>query len=69
MKLGDPLNGYEAKAKVRMPGEAVLWLRENACSHYPDGEFARKDGGFVFVEPADSRVRRRVYRPTPRRCS
>jgi hypothetical protein len=27
--------------------EAVEWLREQACAHYPDSEFARKYGGFV----------------------
>jgi hypothetical protein len=28
-------------------GEAVAWLRDQACAHYPDSEFARKYGGFV----------------------
>jgi hypothetical protein len=27
--------------------DAVLWLRDQACQHYPDSEFARKYGGFV----------------------
>ena len=47
VKLGDPLNGYDAEAKVSTFREAVIWLRDNACSHYPDTEFARKYGGFV----------------------
>ncbi len=28
-------------------GEAVDWLRDQACAHYPDSDFARKYGGFV----------------------
>jgi hypothetical protein len=28
-------------------GEAVAWLRDQACASYPDSEFARKYGGFV----------------------
>jgi hypothetical protein len=28
-------------------GEAAAWLRDQACVHYPDSEFARKYGGFV----------------------
>ena len=28
-------------------GEAVAWLKDQACTHYPDSEFARKYGGFV----------------------
>jgi hypothetical protein len=28
-------------------GEAVEWLRDQACAHYPDSEFARKYGGFL----------------------
>jgi hypothetical protein len=28
-------------------GAAVAWLRDQACAHYPDSEFARKYGGFV----------------------
>ena len=47
VKLGDPLNGYEAKAKLGTFREAVLWLRDNACSHYRESEFVRKYGGFV----------------------
>jgi hypothetical protein len=27
--------------------EAAAWLRDQACMHYPDSEFARKYGGFV----------------------
>jgi hypothetical protein len=28
-------------------GDAVLWLRDKACEHFPDSDFARKYGGFV----------------------
>jgi hypothetical protein len=28
-------------------GAAAAWLRDQACSQYPDSEFARKYGGFV----------------------
>jgi len=28
-------------------GEAIAWLRDQACAHYPDSEFAQKYGGFV----------------------
>ncbi len=28
-------------------GAAVVWLRDQACVHYPDSEFARKYCGFV----------------------
>jgi hypothetical protein len=27
--------------------DAVLWLRDKACEHFPDSDFARKYGGFV----------------------
>jgi len=27
--------------------DAVLWLRDAACKHLPDSDFARKYGGFV----------------------
>ena len=47
VKLGDPLNGYEAKGKVKTMAEAAVWLRDQACQHYSDSEFARKYGGFV----------------------
>jgi hypothetical protein len=47
VKLGDPLIGYDAEEKVATFFDAVIWLRDNACSHYPDSEFARKYGGFV----------------------
>ena len=47
VKLGDPLNGYTATAKVHTMAEAAVWLRDQACQHYPDSEFARKYGGFV----------------------
>ena len=47
VKLGDPLNGFDAKGKVKTMLEAAVWLRDQACQHYPDSEFARKYGGFV----------------------
>jgi hypothetical protein len=47
VKLGDPLNGFDAKGKVSTIAEAAVWLRDQACQHYPDSEFARKYGGFV----------------------
>ena len=47
VELGDPLNGYDANEKVSTFADASAWLRDQACKHYPDGEFARKYGGFV----------------------
>ena len=47
VKLGDPLNGYDAKGKVKSMIQAAVWLRDQACQHYPDSEFARKYCGFV----------------------
>ena len=47
VKLGDPLNGYDGKGKVRSMAEAAVWLRDHACQHYPDSECARKYGDFV----------------------
>ena len=47
VELGDPLNGYDAEGKVSTVAEAALWLRDQACTHYPDSEFARKYGSFV----------------------
>ena len=47
VKLGDPLNGFDTKGKVATMAEAAVWLRDHACHHYPDSEFARKYGGFV----------------------
>jgi len=46
VKLGDPLNGFDAKGTVKTMAEAVVWLRDQACQHYPDSEFARKYCGF-----------------------
>jgi hypothetical protein len=47
VKLGDPLNGFAAKGKVKTMLEAAVWLRDQACKHNPDSEFARKYCGFV----------------------
>ena len=47
VKLGAPLNGYDAEGKVTTIAEAAVWLRDQACQHYPDSEFARKYCGFV----------------------
>jgi hypothetical protein len=43
--LGDPQQA-ERRA-IPTIGEAVAWLRDQACTHYPDSEFVRKYGGFV----------------------
>jgi hypothetical protein len=43
--LGDPKQA-EGWALPNI-AEAVEWLRERACAHYPDSAFARKYGGFV----------------------
>jgi hypothetical protein len=43
--LGDP---QQAEGwGFRTIGEAVAWLRDQACARYPDSEFAQKYGGFV----------------------
>jgi len=47
VELGDPLNGYDAEGQVSTVAKAALWLRDQACAHYPDSEFARKYGAFV----------------------
>jgi hypothetical protein len=49
VKIGDPLNGYRAESKVVTVAEVVFWLRDQACTLYPDSEFARKYGGFVCI--------------------
>jgi hypothetical protein len=43
----DPLNGYKAEDKAGTFAEAAAWLRDQACTHYPDGEFAE-----LHVNPA-----------------
>jgi hypothetical protein len=48
VKPGNPLNGYDAEANVSTPAEATVWLRDQACRHCPDSEFARKYGGFFW---------------------
>jgi hypothetical protein len=42
VKLGDPLNGYAATGRAHTMAEAAVWLRDHACQHYPESEFARK---------------------------
>jgi predicted RNA-binding Zn ribbon-like protein len=42
VKLGDPLNGYDAETKVDTFAEAAEWLRVKALMHYPRSEFSRK---------------------------
>jgi predicted RNA-binding Zn ribbon-like protein len=49
VKLGDPLNGYKAEDKVSTFAEAAAWLRDQACTRYPDSEFARKYGDFRLI--------------------
>jgi hypothetical protein len=34
--------------------DAVLWLRDAACQHLPDSEFAQKHGGFGGPPPTSS---------------
>jgi hypothetical protein len=46
-KLGDELNDYKAEGQVSTMREAAVWLRDQACTHYPDSRFARKYCGFV----------------------
>jgi hypothetical protein len=41
VKLGDALNGYEVEGKVGTFAEAAVWLRDQACAHYPDSDIAR----------------------------
>ena len=41
------MSGYDAQGKVDTFAEAVFWLRDQACTLYPDSKFARKYGGFV----------------------
>jgi hypothetical protein len=45
--LGDELNGYKAEGKVSTFADAAVWLRDQACQHYPDSGFASKYCGFV----------------------
>ena len=47
LELGDPLNGYDAYGKVSTVAEVAAWLRDHACQHYPDSEFARKYRDFA----------------------
>jgi hypothetical protein len=47
VKLGNPLSGYKAERKVSTFAEVAACLRDQACTHYPDSEFARKYGGFA----------------------
>ena len=42
VKLGDPLNGYKAEAKVGTFTEAAEWLRDHAIRHYPSSQFAEQ---------------------------
>jgi hypothetical protein len=46
LKLGDPLNGHNAEAKVSTLAEAAEWLRDKALMHYPRSEFSRKYPAF-----------------------
>jgi predicted RNA-binding Zn ribbon-like protein len=40
VKLGDPVNGYDAEDRVSTFAEAAEWLRDQALANYPDSEFA-----------------------------
>jgi hypothetical protein len=46
VKLGDPLNGHNAEAKVSTLAEAAEWLRDKALMYYPRSEFSRKYPAF-----------------------
>jgi len=46
VKLGDPLKGCDAEAKVNTLAEAVEWLRDKVLMHYPRSEFSRKYPAF-----------------------
>ena len=35
----------------RTIGAAAISLRDEACAYYPDSDFARKHGGFVYDHP------------------
>jgi hypothetical protein len=49
VKLGDPLNGCDAEAKVNTLAEAAEWLRDKALMHYSRSEFSRKYPAFDRV--------------------
>ena len=42
VKLGDPLNGFDAEAAVAGPDEVIKWLHETAVSLFPDSEYAKR---------------------------
>jgi hypothetical protein len=41
VKLGDPMNGYEAQDKLATWAEVEPWLRRAAILHYPDSKFTK----------------------------
>ena len=43
--LGNPK--IAATSSLPTIRDAVLWLRDAACQHLPDSDFAQKYGGFV----------------------
>jgi len=47
--LGDPPQA-EGRAFSTI-GAAAISLRDEACAYYPDSDFARKYGGFVYDHP------------------
>jgi len=36
--LGHELSGYDAEGQVGTFAEAAVWLRDEACKHYPDSK-------------------------------
>jgi hypothetical protein len=46
VKLGDPLNGYDAEAGLGTLAEAAEWLRNKTLMHYPRSEFSGKYASF-----------------------
>jgi hypothetical protein len=45
VKLGDPLNGYDAEATLDTLAEAAEWLQGKILMHYPRSVFSRKYAG------------------------
>jgi hypothetical protein len=50
VKLGDPLNKYDAEGKVGTFTEAAEWLRDKVLMHYPRSEFSRRHAAFDQAE-------------------
>ena len=62
VKLGDQLNGFKACGNEATWAEAVYWLAERACEHFPKSTFAewwQAMGG--TNEDPNSKLRRTSY--------